>query len=65
MDFFLGDPSVQEQMLRAYGEKNQWIEGSYLDRNIVFLLGIVQINSGDVVEILCEGIEYTEQIMHE
>ena len=62
---YLGDASVQEQILRAYGENNNWLEGSYLDEGISFILVVIQINSGDVLEILCEGIEYIEYALLE
>ena len=49
------------ELFEIQKQYDELYEGSYLDQKILYLQVKFQINSGDVLLIICEYIEFKEQ----
>lgn len=62
LDMFVEESTPQmNELLEIQKQYQELYEGSYLDRGILYLQIKFQINSGDVLFIICEHIEFKEQ----
>ena len=62
LDIFIEKSTPQmNELLEIQKQHQELYEGSYLDRKILYLQIKFQINSGDVLLIICEYIEFKEQ----
>lgn len=62
LDIFIEKATPQmNELLEIQKQHQELYEGSYLDRKILYLQIKFQINSGDVLLIICEYIEFKEQ----
>lgn len=62
LDIFIEESTPQmNELFEIQKQYKELYEGSYLDRKILYLQVKFQINSGDVLLIICEYIEFEEQ----
>ncbi len=62
LDMFIEDTTPQmDELLKIQKEHQELYEDSYLDRGILYLQIKFQMNSGDVLLVICEYLEFDEE----
>ena len=55
------DPSFVGQYQELHQKEETWIKNSCLDQGIVYMPIEIQINSGDMLYLLCESVDFFEK----